>query len=243
MLSLSPGHIFRRAEFSEAGERRVGYRLRVPFSIGAHDLDTPASLPDLRLDSVNSLSVVPGVEIDLPISALWNLKPLVYVGMGTDFGGDASATIFRIGLRSERKFDLDAIDLALYNGLARMGYSEHGGESSGINLFEAGLDFGRMLPGKKIGGEPVRLYWHMLYTRYFDQLSLDAVDLLDEPSTRLVESSSVGSEWELGAGFGRSDGRLGVWRLRFDRVGITYRFDSDGQFSGVGIVFKSLFAR
>ena len=243
MLSFAPGRLFRESELSGTGERRAGYRLRVPLSIGAHELDAPESLPDLRFHSVTSLSIVPGVEIDLPISTLWSLKPLAYAGWGTDFGGDASALIFRAGLRSERRFDLDAFDLTLYNGLTRIGYSESDGASSGINLFEAGLDFGRLLPAKKMGDEPVRLYWHILYTRYFDELSLDAIGLLDEASSRLVEASSVGSEWELGAGFGKAGSRLGIWRLKFDRVGISYRFDSDGQFSGIGIVFKSLFAR
>ena len=243
MLSFAPGHVFHQASLSDDGERRLGIRLRVPFSFGAHELDTPASIPELRFDSVNSLSVVPGVEIDVPISGLWNLKPLAYAGWGADFGGDVSAAIFRIGVRSERRFDLESLDLSLYNGLARMGYSERHGESSAVNFFETGLDFGRLLPRRKIGDEPVRLYWHVLYTNYFDALRLDAAGLIDNVSRGLVDVSSISSEWEIGVGFGRAGATLGIRRFRLDRVGLTYRFDSAGDFSGIGIVFKSLFAR
>jgi hypothetical protein len=53
----------------------------------------------------------------------------------------------------------------------------------------------------------------------------------------------LSSEWELGVAFSKASGRIGWWRLRFDRVGIAYRLGADGEFSGIGIVFKSLFDR
>jgi hypothetical protein len=37
------------------------------------------------------------------------------------------------------------------------------------------------------------------------------------------------------------DAQIEVWRFRFDRVGLAYRFSSDGKLQGVGFVFRSLF--
>ena len=236
VLSIAPGHVLRPATRDEAGKRTVGIRIRVPFAVGAHEFESPDLLPTFSLDSINSLSIVPGVELDVPIAAHWNLKPLLYVGVGTENDGNVDAEIFRIGVRNERLFEPGATEVALYNSLLRMGYSVDDGNSSTVNLFEIGLDFGRSLANRKLGDAPVRIYWHAVYTRYFDELRLDSGDVA-------IESAGIDSEWEIGAGFGREGERLRLWRLKFDRVGIAYRFDSDGEFSGVGIVFKSLFDR
>jgi hypothetical protein len=236
VVRFSAGKILRRAELDESGMRTIGLRVRVPFAIGAHEFESPNLLPGFSLGSINSFSLVPGVEFDVPIAARWSLKPLLYAGWGTERGGDVDAEIFRLGLRSERVFQPGETSIALYNSLLRMGYSADDDTSSTVNLFEIGLDFGRALAERRIGDAPVEIYWHALYTRYFDELHLDSGDLT-------IESAGIDSEWELGAGFGRRGARLGVWKIRFDRVGVVYRFSSDGDFSGVGIVFKSLFDR
>jgi hypothetical protein len=236
VLRVSAGRVLREAVLDEAGRRTIGIRLRVPFAVGAYEFESPDLLPAFSLSSINSFSIVPGVEFDVPIAAHWNLKPLVYVGWGTETGGAVDAGIFRLGLRSERVFDSGPTQVALYNSLLRMGYSADDDSSSSVNLLEIGLDFGRSLDRRKIGDAPVRIYWHTLYTHYFDKLKVDSGDLSLEPA-------GIDSEWEIGAGFGRQGEKLRLWRLKFDRVGIAYRFDSDGDFSGIGIVFKSLFDR
>lgn len=236
VLRIAPGHVLRPAAVDEAGVRTVGIRLRLPFAVGAHEFESPDLLPTFSFSSINSVSIVPGVELDVPIAAHWSLKPLTYIGWGTETGGDVHAAIFRLGLRSERVFQPGATGVTLYNSLLRMGYSANDETSDAVNLFEVGLDFSRALGNRKIGDAPVEIYWHALYTRYFDELSLDSGDLS-------IETAGIDSEWEIGAGFGRQGARLTLWRLKFDRVGIAYRFDSDGQFSGIGIVFKSLFDR
>jgi hypothetical protein len=236
MLRVSGGRILRHAELDETGARTVGIRVRVPFAIGAHEFESPDLLPTLRFDSINSFSIVPGVELDVPIAAHWSLKPLGYVGWGMETGSDVDARIFRLGLRSERVFEPSETSVTLYNSLLRMGYSADDGNSDSANMLEIGLDFGRSLENREIGGTPVRIYWHALYTHYFDELTLDSGDFSLEPA-------GIDSEWEIGAGFGRQGERLALWKVKFDRVGVVYRFTSDGQFSGVGIVFKSLFDR
>ena len=236
VLRIAPGHVLRPAAVDDAGARTVGIRLKFPLAIGAHEFESPDLLPTFSFSNINSFSIVPGVELDVPIAAHWSLKPLTYVGWGTETGGDVNAAIFRLGLRSERVFQPGATGVTLYNSLLRMGYSANDDTSSAVNLFEIGLDFSRALSNRKIGDAPVQIFWHVLYTSYFDELSLDSGDLA-------LETAGIDSEWEIGAGFGRQGARLTLWRLKIDRVGIAYRFDSDGQFSGVGIVFKSLFDR
>jgi hypothetical protein len=170
------------------------------------------------------------------MSERWRLKALTYLGLGTESGGGADARIFRIGFRSQLGFMFGDTEMLLINGIGRIGYSADDGASDQINLLLTGLDFARPLKNTKIGGVPVRIHWHVLYTDYLDTLRLDFSEFS-------APQASIDSEWELGMAFSKQSGTLGFWKLRLDRVGVAYRFGADGRFSGIGIVFKSLFDR
>jgi hypothetical protein len=51
------------------------------------------------------------------------------------------------------------------------------------------------------------------------------------------------AEWEIGMAFSTGEEPLRLWRLKWDRVGVVYRVSADGEFRGVGLVFRSLFDR
>ncbi|MDX1562153.1 MAG: hypothetical protein R3305_04470, partial [Gammaproteobacteria bacterium] len=88
----------------------------------------------------------------------------------------------------------------------------------------------------RLGGDPVHLHWHVLYPHYLDTLGLNLTELAVDPVI-------VDAEWELGVGFSKGDRPLKLRRLELERIGLSYRFGDDGEFSGVGIFFKSLFDR
>jgi hypothetical protein len=235
VLSAMPAWTWREPSLDPTGQRTIGYRFRVPISVGATEFDSIDGIGELDLDSINSISVVPGVEIEMPISARFSLKPLAYLGFGAEPGGGDQAEIFRFGVRSRIQFQLDDTAMDIVNGLERIGYS---GESASdaINLVQLAFDFSRPLVNSKINGATVAISWHVMYTSYLDSLGLD----LRAASLR---PSDVDGEWELGVAFGKQSGDLSFWRLKFERVGLAYRFAADGDFSGVGLVFKSLFDR
>lgn len=236
VLSVAPGWTGREPGLSAAGERRIGYRMGVPVSIGAAEFSSLDQIDDISLDGLDSVSVVPGVEIEIPMSERWRLKSLAYAGLGTEMRGGVDARIFRLGFRSELGFELGDIGMRLVNGVGRFGYSAGDGHSSALNLIETGLDFSRPLERRQIADTPIALHWHVLYTRYPESLGLDPANVARSPVT-------IGSEWELGFAFGKQTGELSLWRLKFDRFGLAYRFGADGEFSGVGLVFRSLFDR
>jgi hypothetical protein len=170
------------------------------------------------------------------LTTRWTIKPQGYVGVGSETSGGDTARIFRVTFRSRFSYQPGKTQINLVNGLERIGFSTSSGISSAINLLQTGLDFSRVLPQTKLGQEPVVLSWHLAYTRYLDSLGLDIRNVALRPRP-------VGSEWELGIAFGKQAVPLSLWRLKFDRLGIAYRFESDGAFSGIGIVFRSLFDR
>jgi hypothetical protein len=236
LVGLAPKWEWRSASISESGQRTVGIEFRLPISVGAHEFSTFETVDELTPQSVNAVSIVPGVHLEIPMTERWSLKALAYVGKGTEIRSSLDATIFRLGFRSRIGFRLGDTEMSLVNGLERIGYSDSNSVSDAINLLTTGLDFSRPLRRKKIGSEPVVIHWHAMYTSYLDTFGLDLSDALLEPE-------SIGNEWELGVGFGRRNGRLGVWKIRIDRLGLAYRIGTQHEFSGVKIVFRSLFDR
>ena len=236
LLGLSPKWEWRSASISESGRRTAGIEFRLPVSVGVHEFSDLEDIGQITPQSVNAVSIVPGVHIEIPMAERWSLKTLAYAGMGTEIGNNVDASIFRLGFRSQVRFDLRNTEMSLVNGIERIGYSDSNSVSDAINLLTTGLDFSRPLRRKKLGGAPVVIHWHAMYTSYLDSFGLDLADTALEPV-------SIGSEWELGVAFGRRGDRLGFWKIRLDRFGLAVRVGSRSEFSGVKIVFRSLFDR
>jgi hypothetical protein len=76
------------------------------------------------------------------------------------------------------------------------------------------------------------LHWHGAYTYFQADLDIVRRDLTTEP---------VRDQWEFGLAVSKLNSRIRLWRFSFDRVGLAYRFSSDGELQGVGFVFESLF--
>ena len=123
------------------------------------------------------------------------------------------------------------IDLAK-NVFAIHGVDEHGKAVPLLTAFE----FGWPLGDKKIADRQVRLHGHVGYTDYLNEVEL----INARPDVLAIE---MDSEWEIGMAFSTGDEPLRFWRLKWDRVGIVYRMSGDGEFRGIGLVFRSLFDR
>jgi hypothetical protein len=233
VLSMRPGWRVRDAALDAQGRRTVGIELRFPVAIGAYQLDAADVSGTLSLANISTLSAVPGIEFDIPMSARWSLKPLAYVGWGTELDGDASAWIYWTGIKSRYTFPRDETTWALVNALTYVGYSTNSGENGNVLPLFTALEVDRPLRMKKVADKPVVLHWHVGYTSYVNQLEL----VNDIDHIRLED------EWELGLAFSTGPEPLRLWRLKWDRVGLAYRFSSDGNFSGISIFFRSLYER
>jgi hypothetical protein len=236
ILSVRPRWQLRDAALDEQGRRTVGIELRFPVAIGAYDFDVADIGATLSLDNVSTISAVPGIEFDVPMSSRWSLKPLAYVGWGAQLDGDASAWIYWTGIKSRLVFPRQEATWALVNALTYVGYSADSGDNGNVLPLYTGFEIDRPLGMKKLGDEQVVLHWHAGYTSY-----LNEVELLSGSTN--IEHIRLEDEWELGVAFSTGQEPLHLWRLKWDRVGLAYRFSSDGDFSGISLVFKSFFER
>jgi hypothetical protein len=239
VIRVAPSWRIREASLDERGNRTIGWRLRVPIAFGLHDFDTSAFGATLSLDNVSTLTAVPGVEFDIPMAQRWSLRPFAAFGWGAQLGGGSSAWVYWAGVKSRVAFSADGFDWAIVNALTYSGYNDDRSASgahtsSRVLPLLTAFEFDRPT-SKKIGGELVHLYWTLGYTDY----------LADEPLLlgSLVSSMHIDDEWEIGMAFGRGKEPMKLWRLRWDRVGIAYRFSSDHGFQGISLSFSSIFDR
>jgi hypothetical protein len=225
-----------RAAALTEDRRRIGATLRVPITVGLHDFGADNELSNVSFDSVGTVSAVPGVEIAVPVTERWSIKPFGYLGWGSDLDGSASAWIYWAGVKSRRSFGAGPLEWAVVNALTYVGYKPRGEASAHIVPFLTGLEFERPLANTRIGGERVQLHWHVAYTRYLNDLTFDT----GAPGAARID---IGSEWEAGVAFGKEGGRLRLWKLSWDRFGLAYRVSSNGEFTGIKVLFRSLFDR
>lgn len=239
IIRAAPSWRIREADLDEQGRRTIGWRIRVPIAFGLHEFDVHTPAEVLKLDNVSTLTAVPGVEFDIPMTKRWSLRPFAAFGWGAELDGDSSAWVYWGGVKSKLTFAADGFDWAIINALTYSGYTDAKSAtgartSSRVLPLLTAFEFDRPIE-KKIGGEPVHLYWTFGYTDY----------LADEPLLlgSLVSSIHIDDEWEIGMAFGRGKEPLKLWRLRWDRVGISYRFSSDHRFQGISLSFSSIFDR
>jgi hypothetical protein len=100
---------------------RTGWNLRLlfPVQLGFYDFKTTAAGQSLSV-SQQSLSVVPGAELEIPVTDRFTVKPFVQGGVGHTFGagsGNPDSWIYLAGARSVAQWHTDEYTLSLGNGV------------------------------------------------------------------------------------------------------------------------------
>jgi len=234
VMRFSPRWHWREAAFDEDGGRKVGLEFRLPVTFGVHRFDGLEIPGIIDIDNFGSASVTPGVEIDIPVTERWSLKPLAYLGWGTELNGHQSAWSYWTVVKSRYLLGGDGLKLSLGNCLAYIGYTPNDGPSSDAVPVMAGLEFQWPVDGGRLGVKPFDIEGHVLYTAYMDNLNF----LFGG-----VSSAKIADEWELGLAIGKGPGKISFWHLEWDRIGLAYRFSGSGEFDGVSLVFRSVFDR
>jgi hypothetical protein len=84
--------------------RQIGYKLLVPAAVGLTDFDTIDELPDLRVGDVQTGSVVPGLEAQIPVRENWLIKPFGQAGLGWDMKNSDNSFVWGAGSRTRAWF-------------------------------------------------------------------------------------------------------------------------------------------
>lgn len=232
VVRYAPRRTLREAALEEDGERTVGLELRLPFTAGLNHFPLDNVAGSVDFDNLANLSVTPSVYWNVPMNERWLLRPFAALGWGTVLDGSESAWTYWAGLRSRYVLRPEKLNVALYNAIGYVGYSPNSGPSSSFWPVTNALEFRYPPAFLRYKGEQLLLHWQVAHT--FFQADLDVL-------RRNRESEPISDEWELGVAISREDAPIRWWKLEFSRLGLAYRFSSDGELQGVGLMFQSLF--
>jgi hypothetical protein len=230
----TPRWEMREASFSADGERTIGIEFRFPITGGLDNFSTHDIPGSVDLDNVASLSVTPGIDITIPVTERWWLRPYAAVGWGTALDGDDSAWTYWAGINSRYTFQKGNLNWALINSVAYVGNTPSNANSDAFWPLMAGLEFDYPLGNKQLDNEQLYLSWHGMYTTFEDDLDQTIGGISSQPIT---------DQWEFGVSIRKKKEPIKVWFLKFDRLGLGYRFSSSGDLKGITFIFRSVFER
>ncbi len=201
----------------ESNEEQWGLRITLPVSFGFYDFDLEEVVDNGLPRRLNTLSIVPGVEFDKHVSPRWLLKPYVSAGAGWELGGEESAWIYDVGLRSryligERKRSV----LSMVNRLSLAGYYPSGGAYEPFSLFAIGFDI-EIPTGRTLFDRPITVSVLPAYYYYFKKLGFSEVNDKD---------NTIREQTELMLSLLAKE-PFNVFGIDVDRIGIAFRTNED----------------
>ena len=204
--------------FMEPATDRPGVRLTLPVTLGLLDFE-PRDVLDTGLpESFDTLSFVPGIELDFKLGPRWHFLPFGEFGRSWDLGSDANADVYSFGAHATAEWDKDWVDLLRIDA----GFTYTAVEPDAplhkddLLLVEIGLE-GRDALALSVAGHALDWGAYALVQAF--------VDRAEEPLDRAPESADP-YQFEVGLTLGTRE-RVTVWHIPVPRVGIGYRFGDD----------------
>jgi len=150
----------------------VGVNLLAPVTVAAYHLNLhELNQLNLRQD-VAAASILPGVELEIPMTERWRLKPFAQAGMGSEFTDPALvAYMYTGGVKSLYRFPGNDYPVSLGNALFLAGYRiRDGSERQGLGSFQIGLNMGTPWSMDLWNG-PAYFNTHVIGTSYYSRLA------------------------------------------------------------------------
>lgn len=215
--------------FSYTPQDQLGYKMtwRLPVSLGYYDFDFDDIGDEILPHKADTLTFVPGVEWDIPITDDLLFRPYIDVGWGKNFTFGDDVLIYSSGVSSHYQFGSREKDHQWVNRIlfARYRSLSDSGVSDGYASLQSGVDW-RLLDGFELLGREsfVSVYglaqWHFntiefvspgqrtvtLENSYEVGFTLGLVSPLDFD---LFELKRIGLGYRYGNG-------LRLWRLSFN---------------------------
>jgi hypothetical protein len=129
---------------------------------------TADNLPEI--DDVATLTFLPGIEYQYPVTADWTLIPFADYGFARDFSYTTNVLMTGIGIKSYANFYTSGAMITLGNHfLYARENNRKTAENSDFALIETGLNF-RVISNSSWGGRPLYLNYYYINFYYPDDL-------------------------------------------------------------------------
>ena len=206
--------------FTEPATDRPGIRLTLPVTFGLLDFEPRDVLETGLPDSFDTLSFVPGIELDFRLSPLWHFLPFAEAGRAWDLGNDADSDVYSFGAHAAATWSEEWFDVLLFDVGATYTAVDPDAplHKDDVLLVEIGLEGLNALVVSVAG---YSLDWgpYALVQAF--------VDRAEEPLDQATKSADP-YQFEVGVTLGTRED-VTMWQIplgRF-RIGVGYRFGED----------------
>ena len=196
---------------------RTGVRLTLPLTLGLVDFEPDDVLDTGLPESLDTVSFVPGIELDFQLSPHWHLLPFAEFGHSWELGEDADATVYSLGAHAAALWSDEWIDVRFDIGATYTAVEPDAPlRKDDMLLVEIGVE-GRHALGLTVAGHPLDGGLYLLGQSF--------VERAEEPLNR-APAQADRYQFEIGVTLGTRS-KVTVWRMPVPRLGIGYRFGKD----------------
>lgn len=197
-----------------------GINLLLPVTFAYEQFDS--NFLDYFIDGILGAAFVPGVEVQIPVSKNWILKPFGQIGIG--YSESTTAYIYGVGIKSLYSFQWEKVDFDLGNSLIFASEDATGdSEDEGFSMLQIGLDAHHLI-NFSTGNREADIGSYVVVSQFLD--TVDFFEINGKVPQRMRTLVQIG----LTLGIDRPVTLLGI---DFSRVGIDYTFGKN--FSGIGL--------
>lgn len=196
-------------------DRNVGVRLLAPFAIGVTDYEKLEDFPELVVESLQTISIVPGVEVPIALSDHWRVAPFAQAGAGMDVKSDSRSFIWGAGVRLRGEYG-EASRWKVGGEFLWAGNDPNKDDPT-TRFSRWGLGAEYKIPTKMMVADRY-ISWHIRAIQWY---FTDAVDF-EKP----LLSSGINRSHELGLSFGLSH-PVRVLGYDFTQLGVGYEWSKD----------------
>lgn len=221
----------REVDAGGTGLDAAGWYINWAGSLGLFELDLDPGIIDP--DNFGTFSFTPGIEAEIPLGERWSLRPYLNFGRGVSIGDGPEAWIYYGGLKSRTWLDA-AQRLSLLVGAGYAGFDPQGGTSGGLWTLYSGGEY--RLPVQLTAGPPLDLFMQAGYRAVDDTADFGLRSAGDGNPLK-----AIGDTVELGLALGPAAGEFRWGFLAVERIGLTWNFEPDGDFSSITLDFRSWF--
>ena len=232
LLRIPPRQTVRESWFNSRDDRQIGIEIKYTTTLGLFSLDDPGEFTDS--DNLGTFSFTPGVELEIPVSRDFYLRPFAHLGWGTEFEYDSSAWVWFGGIKSRYRLPRYGEKLAIISNLYYGGFNSSDQEDDDMSGIALGLEGSIPLNSWTHGDSFMDLDWHVMYTWFSNAPLLTAPENDPIPLEQMLE---------IGIGLAPRDQRWDLWLWKPERLGFGVKWDPNSDFLALTINFTSWFRR
>lgn len=206
-------------QLRELEPEQMGIKLLFPAAIGVQNFDDLTDLPGFKIDDVQTISFVPGVELQFLPLPQWQVKPFAQVGVAWESGSDDFNYVFGLGARSNYIIPRGNSQFKVGGEYLLAGDGASDGGDSTINRLSLGVEYKHPLSWT-LFNRKTSMHWRLIAYNYIGGLTIKSF-----PDTASYE---IDSEVEIG--FALSvDPVVKVLGISVSHLGLGYRFSNNSR--------------